>query len=122
METKQITSKTLNFIERAISQNLKFFGINVVFHSLEKGDNCYFESTTFQTTPAIHKSNKVIGHSYLDGRVLWIDLNYRFEYFVGGENGTQLGTIKFSIFGEGETQFARCDGLTVNSMMQYDNI
>lgn len=80
------------------------------------------ESETFNTTPVIYKWVLVRGSGFLtedeeDERManLYLNLDYRFRYFDGGENGVEIGVAAFRFFKgdegfEGRTLFK---GLTL---------
>lgn len=80
------------------------------------------ESETFNTTPVIYKWVLVRGSGFLtedeeDERMakLYLNLDYRFKYFEGGENGVDIGMAVFRFIKgdeehDGHTIF---DGLTL---------
>lgn len=80
------------------------------------------ESDTFNTTPVIYKWVLVHGSGFItqdeeDERIanLCLNLDYRFRYFDGGENGVDIGEAVFRFFKgdegfEGRTLFK---GLTL---------
>lgn len=59
------------------------------------------ESDAFNTTPVIYKLVTVHGEGFItkeddeDMAKLILNLDYRFKYFNGGENGVEIGTAVF---------------------------
>lgn len=80
------------------------------------------ESETFNTTPVIYKWVLVHGSGFItqdkeDERIanLYLNLDYRFRYFDGGENGVDIGMAVFRFFkgDEGREGYTLFDGLTL---------
>ena len=68
-------------------------------------DYINIETSKFNTTPVIYKSIIINGGGYIvevegnpDLFDLFIPLSYRFEYFSGGSNGVDIGTLHLRIF------------------------
>lgn len=111
MKFSEITPKNVWLMEMAIKDMLAHIGINVDVTLSGKiiYDGCELvrmESTTFNTTPAIYRSIKVDGNTliYEDDESesettkrynLRFHLDYRFDYWKGGENGVELGEVHF---------------------------
>lgn len=125
MKTSDITAKTVNFMERAIKTHLLRFGINVDV-SIEITEKFICVKTSeFQTYPVMFSKIWVDGVGQLmtdsDGDVyVYIPLNYRYEVFTSGENGTQIGYMKFYLCqnNKGE-QYAYTEGISTMATVPY---
>lgn len=76
------------------------------------------ETSEFNTTPVIYKSIHIYGGGSItdvDGNPqvydMYVSLKYGFNYFSGGTNGVDIGTIRFRIFER--TMRVACLGLTI---------
>lgn len=111
METKDITAKTIDYIERTIKTHLLRFGVNVdVFVKIGK----YIEMQTseFQTFPVIFKTIWVSSVTTLGkddlGYYINFPLSFKYQHFRGGSNGVDIGDIKFYIIENKGEQYAFC--------------
>lgn len=109
----EITAENVKLMELAFKDMLAHIGVNVdvkVFGNLIYNGNelVCMESTTFNTVPAMYRGIKVDGSTLIyedDGAEndtmkrydLRFHLNYRFDYWNGGENGVKLGEVHFML-------------------------
>ena len=108
MMFKDLTEEMRQEILNTIKDKLLKLGINtevtIGAKTIYNGKEMIFvESKPFNTTPVIYKSIKVDGSGFINmldngDYALNIGLTYRFDYFNGGENGVDIGAIKFVIF------------------------
>ena len=111
MKQGDFTEQMRNDIISAAKNRLLKVGVNVdVTLEFKEGEKLRVKLTTskFNTTPVIYKDIYVYGNAelipvdgYKDIYDLFFDLNYRFETFGGGTNGTYLGMLKFRVFDDG---------------------
>ena len=109
----EITAENIKLMELAFKDMLAHIGVNVdvkVFGNLIYNGNelVCMESATFNTVPAMYRGIKVDGSTLIyedDGAEndtmkrydLRFHLNYRFDYWKGGENGVELGEVHFML-------------------------
>jgi hypothetical protein len=120
MKIQDITPKQLQAIEQAMQTAVSRLGIHVTFKaSVQKAYNndqyISIESTEFQTYPVMFKSIKVTGEcctkAIPDGLQIYFIVNYTFDHFGGGHNGSEIGRAQFEIYDDGSARFF---GLTLN--------
>lgn len=124
------TKEMLDVIEEATMTSLAKLGIHVsgVVLNIGKSRNgelyTRLKTSEFQTTPVIYKSVRVDGYGSLSDvenekykadsvYELNIRLSYRFDYFNGGENGVDIGVLKFSVFEYNDRRAIHFLGFTI---------
>ena len=108
------TKEMLDVIKEATTTSLAKLGIHIHGVVLNIGKSrsgelfVQLHTSEFQTTPVIYKSVRVDGYGSLSDSEdkiytadnvynLNISLSYRFDYFNGGENGVDIGVLKFKV-------------------------
>lgn len=110
MTASDFTEKMYEKIIEAAKRSLIMVGVTAevsVLPSLKRGVDIELSTSEFNTTPVIYKSIRIGGNATLrkvegfEGVYdLIFYLNYRFEAFCGGSNGTSLGVLHFRVFEE----------------------
>lgn len=125
MKTSEITTKTVNFMERAIKTHLLRFGINVEVSIKITEKFIYVKTSEFQTFPVMFSKIWVDGVGQLmtdsdDDIYIYIPLSYRYNRFTGGENGADIGYMKFYLCqnNKGE-QYAYTEGISTFANVPY---
>ena len=108
MEQKDFTEQMRNDIISAAKNSFLKLGINAEVTIEFKEDRSLrvkLTTSKFNTTPVLYKSIYVYGNAELtpvDGHDgiydLFFFVDYMFETFSGGTNGTYLGKLKFRVF------------------------
>lgn len=110
MTASDFTEKMYEKIIEAAKRSLIMVGVTAevsVLPSLKRGVDIELSTSEFNTTPVIYKSIRIGGNATLE-KVEGLEgvydlifyLNYRFEIFSGGSNGTPLGILYFRVFEE----------------------
>lgn len=126
MTFKDIEPNNIKVMESAIKNMLARVGVcnvDVKISSINIYDGremAVVETSTFNTIPAIYRGIKVDGSTFIekddenDGNYhLRFHLNYRFDYWKGGENGVELGDVWFIIANGEKNQYVWNMGLTI---------
>jgi len=107
MKINDFTENIREEIRTDIENCLMRFGINTKIHmtdrTLRNGEAILIiDSDSFQTQPCLFKSVKIEGSGHLTedeegGYELFFVLDFRYETFTGGSNGTHLCNINFRL-------------------------
>ena len=109
MNVRDFTEEMRNEIVSAAKRSLMMIGVtaDITISVDEKKNRIKLETSKFNTTPVIYQSVEISGSAELcevEGHEGLYDLNfylnYWFEIFGGGHNGTSLGALKFRVFEE----------------------
>lgn len=107
MKISDFTADMKSEIIKAAKRSLIMIGVTADVHLDCKERYVKLSTDKFNTTPVIYESVRISGSGELSGvsgleGVLDLDiyLDYFFETFGGGRNGTDLGTLHFRVFEE----------------------
>ena len=122
MKYSDLTEGMREALTSAISNRLLKLGINTEVSIFAKKiydgrEMIHVETAPFNSTPVIYKRIFVMGDGFIEPtdregiyEIAFL-LGYRFEYFRGGENGVDIGSITFRIFEK--TGDLTCLGLNI---------
>ena len=126
MKFSELSPKNVSYISECVTTLLKRMCINADITMKAKttrfGDEVLdVHSSEIKVIPAMFNNVHIEGTGYLtkDDNVencfdFKIFLNYRYESFSGGSNGTEIGVIKFRIINDGFVDI-RLTGMTLTA-------
>lgn len=125
----EITPKNVEFIERCIETILLRLNVKtrvkLSARTYRGEETIIVDSSDITTSPMMFKRIRVIG----EGRInhdeehpkcydLNIGLDYRYDLFDGGSNGTRIGTAMLRIIQDGTYQSVRFKGLLLTAYVE----